>query len=206
MFCAYDKKARNLPAHTNCNPRCSICVVIAPTRNLPAHTNCNVPVPLYKSLYSLLETYLRIRIATTFRAKQQQGFFSKLTCAYELQLQTVRRFLHCWFARNLPAHTNCNRARKPTRTAAKLETYLRIRIATTYTAHYSMDNQLETYLRIRIATQIRFYIRIFLRTRNLPAHTNCNPLTIKADNCINTRNLPAHTNCNRSEQTAPKNQ
>ena len=102
---------------------------------------------------SLLETYLRIRIATSpCRCIKACILSSKLTCAYELQLlsepsnskdfsRNLPAHTNCNCAcgsfflseitRNLPAHTNCNGFTSVDTTPAyKLETYLRIRIAT----------------------------------------------------------------------------
>ena len=57
---------------------------------------------------SLLETYLRIRIATSpCRCIKACILSSKLTCAYELQLLSEPSNSKD-FSRNLPAHTNCN--------------------------------------------------------------------------------------------------
>ena len=80
-----------------------------------------------------------------------------------------------FISRNLPAHTNCNYSHDNLSERTTLETYLRIRIATEICVIFNSVIGLETYLRIRIETRKIAVQEGAVLTRNLPAHTNCNP-------------------------------
>ena len=122
------------------------------TRNLPAHTNCNLADYANYLATNNSKLTCAYELQLCLLSDRPPYRASKLTCAYELQHSAV-----CRQATTEISKLTCAYELQPAPLAAFLD-----------------RNVLETYLRIRIATGVLMEPLTHLKTRNLPAHTNCN--------------------------------